>query len=364
MVRRLVEAYGQCWTNLVQHDPRYPTAGALRARTVPGHNDTGEAVQLLIAAIDRPDPRPVWYSDWGSDRGSGTNNLRRALDRVWRERGPEGYAAFKSRLRLASYENFADHTANRTPPFPLWVDTWRPELDGRRWYHRFAPITARAGGFDLARDCLTGHGPLGALYPTNTGPPQKEGDTLSFLYLVPNGLNEPEQPGWGGWGGRLGPNPEYPGRPYYWAGLTDAWQGSTNRDNTLLRWAPAIQNDFKARLDWCVRPPDGANHPPVVRVSPTGEIALGPGETVVFDAGRSADRDGDRLTFAWQYYAEAGTCTAPPQLQANGSVAVLTAPATPASGTAHVILAVTDSGDPPHTRYQRLRVQMKPDAER
>jgi len=31
-----------------------------------------------------------------------------------------------------------------------------------------------AGGFDLKRDVLTGHGPLGALYPTNTTHPQKE----------------------------------------------------------------------------------------------------------------------------------------------------------------------------------------------
>ena len=30
------------------------------------------------------------------------NNLRRALDRVLRERGPDSYARFKSRLRLAS----------------------------------------------------------------------------------------------------------------------------------------------------------------------------------------------------------------------------------------------------------------------
>ena len=26
---------------------------------------------------------------------------------------------------------------------------------------------------------------------------------MSFLYLVPNGLNVPDQPEWGGWGGRL-----------------------------------------------------------------------------------------------------------------------------------------------------------------
>ena len=29
-----------------------------------------------------------------------------------------------------------------------------------------------------------------------------EGDTPSYLSLIPNGLNVPEHPDWGGWGGR------------------------------------------------------------------------------------------------------------------------------------------------------------------
>ncbi len=46
------------------------------------------------------------------------------------------------------------------------------------------------------------HGPLGALYP-RANPYFKEGDTPSFLHLIPNGLSDPEQPGWGSWGGRF-----------------------------------------------------------------------------------------------------------------------------------------------------------------
>src|SRR2546423_13752225 len=36
IVRALVNAYGQCHSNLVQHDPRYPSAKRLAQRTVAG----------------------------------------------------------------------------------------------------------------------------------------------------------------------------------------------------------------------------------------------------------------------------------------------------------------------------------------
>src|SRR6478672_7439331 len=81
IVRRLVEGYGQCYSNLVQHDSRYPKRERLLSRTVAGYDEVEDAVRLIIAAVDSPDPRPVWYSDWGTAHGPPTHNLRRALDR-------------------------------------------------------------------------------------------------------------------------------------------------------------------------------------------------------------------------------------------------------------------------------------------
>ena len=52
----------------------------------------------------------------------------------------------------------------------------------------------------LARNIQQGHGPLGAVYPDIAY--GLEGDTPSFLSLIPNGLNDPEHPNYGGWGGR------------------------------------------------------------------------------------------------------------------------------------------------------------------
>jgi hypothetical protein len=359
IVQQLVRAYGACHDKLVQHDARYPTEEQLLKRTVPGYNDRDDGVRLILAAVDADDPRPVWFCNWGTDDGAAISCLKRALDQVLRDRGPEEYARFKSKLRLASADKFGDHTRVTSPPFPLWVDTFRPEIDRRRWYHRFSALTATAGGFDIERDVRTGHGPLGALYPTNTTHKQKEGDSGTFIYLIPNGLNEPEQPTWGGWAGRYGPMEDAADRPYYWANQADTVDGSTHRENSLGRWAADLQNDFAARMDWCVQDRAAANHPPLVRVAGPLQRTVKSGETVMLDAAATTDPDGDELTFAWFAYPEPGNFRGePPAIEgANRPKASLAAPPLDPSASLHVILAVTDGGKPPLTRYARVVMQ-------
>lgn len=362
IVRQQLRAYRECYPHLVQHDPRYPKPEQLWSRTVPGYADTEAGVNLIIAAVDRRDPRPLWFCNWGTDSGSAPSSLKRALDRVLRERGPKGYAKFKNRLRLSSDDAFHEHTTTVEPPFRLWVDTFRPEVDKKRWYHRFSALTATAGGFDLQRDVLTGHGPLGALYPTNTTHRQKEGDTMSFLYLVPTGMNDPEHPEWGSWAGRYGRNETFPDRAYYWANQQDTWEGSTNRDNTLKRWAPSLQNDFRARLDWCVQDRAHANHPPVATVRGTRQQKVRPGTEVALDGSLSRDPDGQPLHLEWTYYPEPGTYRGePPVLRGTGDgKAAFTAPVVSEAATLHFVLSATDTGAPPLTRYQRVIVTVRP----
>lgn len=355
IVRAQVKAYGECWPNLVQHDTRYPKPEALLARTVSGTDDTEDAVNLLLAAADSDDPRPVWYADWGTDKGAATVNMKRALDRVLRERGAGGYAAFKNRLRIIGYDQFPEHTA-RPPAWKLWVNTFQPPMDGKRWYHRFSALTATAGGFDITRDCLTNHGPLGALYPLNTTHPQKEGDTPAFLYLVPTGMNDPEHPEWGSWAGRYGPQENHPGLPYFHANQTDNWNGSTSRDNTLARWAAGLQNDFRARLDWCAAPRDKANHPPVPHLNTPSQLKVRTGEKLNCTAAASTDPDGNRLTFQWIIYGEAGSYRKPVPFETKEAGLTLSVPEDAAGKAIHFILRVTDDGTPPLSRYRRLIV--------
>jgi hypothetical protein len=366
IVRRMIQAYGDCHANLIQHDPRYPTADTLLSRTVAGYADVEDGVQLIIKAIDSPDPRPVWFMNWGTDAGSAPSCLKRALDQILSERRAGGYAKFKGKIRLASDDQFGDHTFKIDPPFPIWVDTFRPLMNGKRWYHQLSAITAKAGGFDLFRDVINNHGPLGALYPTNTTHWQKEGDSGTFLYLLPVGMNDPDQPGWGSWAGRYGSRDNAAGKPYYWANQLDSWNGATNRDNTLLRWAAHLQNDFRARLDWCVTPFTEANHRPEAILNGTNEgiaiVEAQPGTEVKLTADGSTDPDRDAISYHWVLYPEAGTYRGAVTLKRadTKNATVLLGENVP--GDVHMILVVSDQGNPPLAAYRRviLRVPESP----
>jgi hypothetical protein len=48
IVRAQVEAYGKCQANLLQHDPRFPTAEQLLPITVAGYDDTDAGVKLIL----------------------------------------------------------------------------------------------------------------------------------------------------------------------------------------------------------------------------------------------------------------------------------------------------------------------------
>lgn len=360
IVKRQINAYGQCYARLREHDGRYPTPETLLARTVSGLNESEQGVDLLIKAVDADDERPIWFLNWGTDSESGVSCLKRALDRVLKERGQKGYAKFKSNIRLSSADKFGDHTTKLDPPFPIWVDTFRPELEGKRWYHRFSGITAKAGGFDLEKHVRTGHGPLGALYPTNTTHVQKEGDTGTFLYLVPVGLGDPAQPTWGSWAGRYGRMEQFPDKPYYHANVKDTWEGKTHREQTLARWAADLQNDFRARMDWCVKPRGEANHPPQVKLSGESSRRAKVGESVTLNVSGSTDPDGDKLSTQWFLYAEPSDYSGEIELRDAATPRdSFTVPEAARGKTLHFVAIVRDTGAPPLARYARVRVAVE-----
>jgi hypothetical protein len=229
------------------------------------------------------------------------------------------------------------------------------------------------------------HGPLGMLYPERKW--KYEGDTPAFLYLLPIGLNEPEQMTQGSWGGRFNGvktlNPGSFSKKYaesqkkfrdfsMYTEAPDSWQYKSETYTStyagLYRWREAFQNDFAARMDWSLKPFDETNHPPKVVLNGDKSlnvlhIEAGAGAVVRLNATGSTDPDGDRLSYQWFYYPEPGTYGERHDLHAieighSESVkAAFTMPENAgADDTIHIILAVTDHGSPPLTRYRRLVV--------
>lgn len=364
LLHKAVDAYGQVLPNLLKHRADYPPYDQLKKSIKDGSNgdpDTigpgrdSEASDWIIRVLDRDDPRPVWFSIWGGPR-----ELAQAIWKVQTTRTAEQLAAFKRKIRVHSIAD-QDRTA-------LWVKEHHPDVfwifsNGQFrgiWKEGDQTIVSPEW---LERNVRTGHGPLGPIYPAKAAGKAgvKEGDTPSFLYVLPDGLSDPEHPEWGNWGGRF----ERSGRGQEFVGASDIRDGVPDGLYPIHRWRTAYQNAFEARMDWCVKPVAEANHAPVARLNGDASrcvlpIATDPKARVKLSAAGSSDPDGDALKFRWWTYVEAGTYwDAPPICGADTAEAVVTIPAEASGRTIHVILEVTDAGKPPLVAYRRAVLQVR-----
>jgi hypothetical protein len=398
-IRQIVAAYGKVRDSLERHEAGFPTAELLLARVreglpVYGMEGVGEGrdspgSELLIRAVDRDDPRPLWVPVWG-----GPNVLAQALWKARRTRSAAEVARFVSRLRVYSISDQDDSGPWIRREFPdLFYVTSPGSSAGGAYHHatwsgisgdlfhgRFAGADFSLVTNEWLDENVRRKGPLGAEYPRWEY--LMEGDTPSFLNLVDNGLSDPEHPEWGGWGGRY---ERYtpPFRKWHMApetrplwtdaedevlGVDGRWH--TGNHATVWRWRSAYQNDFAARMDWTLKSPAEANHPPVPRLDHPAELRARAGERVELSAAGSSDPDGDALSYEWFYYGEAGTLTVS-SARSGQPVAIrgfdqpkasFVVPTTrvmpPGTGTMHVILAVTDHGTPRLTRYRRVIVNV------
>jgi hypothetical protein len=372
LIREIIAAYAKVRPNLLLHSPGYPPAERLREGVKAGQpvalpdkpvfesiglgKDT-EASDWILQVVDRPDPRPVWVTIWG-----GAADLAQALWKVRETRKPEEAAAFVARLRV--------HAIGDQDSTCAWIKRTFPALfyitqgNSMRGMYRGGE-TALASSEWVEKHVRQGHGALGALYPDYDGGDiwarvrgVKEGDTPSFLGLIPNGLSTPDQPELGGWGGRCR---QMDGNPCRYEDTVDVYPGA-EQDRapgmaTVYRWRPAYQADFQARLNWCLKPYREANHPPVVRIEGERQREVSPGETVVLDARASRDPDGNALTFEWALYPDTGS--AGRIEDAASPVARFHVPADAPPQTIPLLLTVRDNGDPPLSRYARVFLKVK-----
>ena len=369
LIREAIEAYGKVLPNLKLHAKGYPAPEKLLAVVKAGQpvaepklpvtDSIGEGKNTegsdhIIRVVDAKDPRPVWVLMWG-----GSADLAQALFHVRATRTRPELARFVSKLRV-----HAIYDQDSTGP---WIQENFPDLyyifrhHGIRGMYRGGDVSLVAPEW-VESNIRQNHGALGALYPNYKGGDIwgkvfgiKEGDTPSYLALIPNGLNDPLHPEWGGWGGRFVPDPRNKLR-FVDADDGDAAPGDRDpRISAVYRWRPDWQNEFAARLDWCVQPREKANHPPTVAVRGDARRNVTAGAAVTVSV-RASDPDGNGVSYEWMAY--------PPSLKgltidSRGASATVRIP-NGASGEIPIVVAVRDNGSPSLTRYARVVLDVTP----
>ena len=350
--------------NSCQHIGYWPSADYLKSRAVMGSEHGGIKVigegndspgsNLLIRLADEDDPRPIYVAAWG-----GANTLAQAIWRVKQTRTADELKRFIRKFRIYTITDQDMHynmRMNRAYSSHMWLrqafaddlqflwdeGTWQEqcELGKRHWAEHKAHIQ--------------GKGALGSKYPDYKW--GVEGDTPSFLYVMPNGLRDPEDPLQCGWAG-------YHERGLCADSLTTAWTSWQDPVRSIsigykTRFYPDELHDFMARMQWAAEG-KGNRNPQVIVNGYEGlqpiHIQVKAGETIRLDASKSTDPDDDKITFNWWQQPEIGK-TQVTINESDQAVATLQVPANVSADTIHLICEVHDDGPFRLVSYRRVIV--------
>ena len=341
----------------------WPSADYLRSRAVMGsihggirsigEDNDSPGSDLLIRLADEDDTRPIYVAAWG-----GANTLAQAIWRVKQTRTPEELKEFVRKFRIYTItdQDMAwGNRMNRAYSSHMWLrqefkddlqfiwdeGTWQEqcELGKQNWIRHQTGIQV----------C----GALGKVYPNYKW--GVEGDTPSFLYVLPNGLNDPDDPTQCGWAGyhEYGLCPD---------SLTTAWTSWQEPVQSISigykrRFYLDEISDFEVRMQW-TEDEGERNHNPIVVVN--GHHGPSPlvlhakaGDTIHLDASGSSDPDFNKISFLWWQQPEIGLAklAIPDEKQPVIDVSI---PADASGQTLHLICEVSDKGYLYLKSYQRV----------
>jgi hypothetical protein len=394
-----IDKYATVYNNLAKHDKNYPSPQHLKSLVKVGNIDfesemdhNTEGSDFIKSILLDDNPVPVYIQIWG-----GTNTVARALKSIedeykntlqWNTVYKKVCSKLTLYIILDQDETYKKYVSANWTDIKVILNTNQFWCFAYAWTRLAPEIRSSLDGAWYTDKIKFNHGALTSSYflwgdgqklvndpdhtQGDTAQVRKngrtrfdfisEGDSPSYLNLINTGLRNLEDPSYGGWGGRFVQSKTNPRLWQDGTNVTDSNYFTKKADAQFpqSRWINAIQNDFAARADWCVKSYKEANHAPVVTLKTEKDISVKPG-AVVHLSGSAKDPDSNTVTYKWWPYKEAGIYDGNIDIRnADKTDASFTVPADAKSGeTIHIILEVTDNGSPQLTRYQRVIVTIQ-----
>ena len=188
----------------------WPSADYMRSRAMLGSLELGRhkigagnrsaGSDHIVALADEDDDRPIWILAWG-----GANTFAQAIWQVQQERTPQQVKEFLRKFRIYTITDQDVPWGERHSNYPYSSHyEMRRDLseDLMFFWDESAWLSQNAIGSSNWKEYvehIQGHGNLGSIYPNYKW--GVEGDTPSYLHVLPNGLHDPSVPEMAGWGG-------------------------------------------------------------------------------------------------------------------------------------------------------------------
>lgn len=329
-----------------------------RGRKVLGDDNNSDGSEVIITLAEEKDPRPLWVLVWG-----GGNTVAQSLWKLKESGDTARLGRVLDKIRIYTITD-QDEGWDWKPKYDFSSHKWMRENFGDRLkfiWDESAWLSQNSIGADnwpeYAR-LIQGKGHMGKIYPKNRY--GVEGDTPSFLYVFPNGLNNPEDPLQVSWGGYFNKMLSPDGVTECYTNARDDVRAVSNKYEHYFY--PAVFNSFVSRMAWADA--GAGNRNPVAVVN--GKTGTAPirvkaraGSLVTLDASKTYDPDGDAVEIRWWKVPEAAAAAADIYIpEAAAAKLYLPIPADSKGKSLHVICEVTDNGDVPLTSYRRVIIDI------